>query len=626
MLHKTSLIITTSIIGGCKLTTNNKAGIRSSVGSERYASTAYQAWLRYEKLPAELADAYVQLCSKIYAAGNVAEDPVLRSAQEELLEGLQSMLGQKPELTDTAGDAALLAGTLDQPEIAGLIDKNEAAKVDEEGYLLRTVLTGGSRKLVIAGTTSKGVLYGVFHFLRILQTRGRIDTLSVIENPANKLRMINHWDNMDGSIERGYAGGSIFYRDHAFIEDLSRVRDYARLMAAVQLNAVVINNVNVHETETKLITKEFLPQVARVAEVFRAYGIRLYLSINFAAPIQAGGLETADPLDPQVRRWWQERAKEIYEHVPDFGGFLVKADSEHRPGPFTYGRDHADGANMLAEALEPYGGIVIWRCFVYNCMQDWRDRSTDRAKAAYDHFRPLDGQFHERVILQIKNGPMDFQVREPVSPLFGGLTRTNQMLELQITQEYTGQQIHLCYLVPQWKEVVDFDTYAAGEGSTVARTVSGKLFNRPLGGFAGVANIGNDENWTGHLLAQANFYGYGRLAWKPTLTSEEITDEWVRITFGHDPQVVETISRMLLESWSIYENYTAPLGVGWMVNPGHHYGPNVDGYEYSRWGTYHFADCHGIGVDRTVKTGTGYTAQYHEPHASRYESLRGMPG
>lgn len=625
MLHKTSLIITTSIIGGCKLTTNNKAGIRSSVGSERYASTAYQAWLRYEKLPAELADAYVQLCSKIYAAGNVAEDPVLRSAQEELLEGLQSMLGQKPELTDTAGDAALLAGTLDQPEIAGLIDKNEAAKVDEEGYLLRTVLTGGSRKLVIAGTTSKGVLYGVFHFLRILQTRGRIDTLSVIENPANKLRMINHWDNMDGSIERGYAGGSIFYRDHAFIEDLSRVRDYARLMAAVQLNAVVINNVNVHETETKLITKEFLPQVARVAEVFRAYGIRLYLSINFAAPIQAGGLETADPLDPQVRRWWQERAKEIYEHVPDFGGFLVKADSEHRPGPFTYGRDHADGANMLAEALEPYGGIVIWRCFVYNCMQDWRDRSTDRAKAAYDHFRPLDGRFHERVILQIKNGPMDFQVREPVSPLFGGLTRTNQMLELQITQEYTGQQIHLCYLVPQWKEVVDFDTYAAGEGSTVARTVSGKLFNRPLGGFAGVANIGNDENWTGHLLAQANFYGYGRLAWKPTLTSEEITDEWVRITFGHDPQVVETISRMLLESWSIYENYTAPLGVGWMVNPGHHYGPNVDGYEYSRWGTYHFADCHGIGVDRTVKTGTGYTAQYHEPHASRYESLEECP-
>lgn len=625
MLHKTSLIITTSIIGGCKLTTNNKAGIRSSVGSERYASTAYQAWLRYEKLPAELADAYVQLCSKIYAAGNVAEDPVLRSAQEELLEGLQSMLGQKPELTDTAGDAALLAGTLDQPEIAGLIDKNEAAKVDEEGYLLRTVLTGGSRKLVIAGTTSKGVLYGVFHFLRILQTRGRIDTLSVIENPANKLRMINHWDNMDGSIERGYAGGSIFYRDHAFIEDLSRVRDYARLMAAVQLNAVVINNVNVHETETKLITKEFLPQVARVAEVFRAYGIRLYLSINFAAPIQAGGLETADPLDPQVRRWWQERAKEIYEHVPDFGGFLVKADSEHRPGPFTYGRDHADGANMLAEALEPYGGIVIWRCFVYNCMQDWRDRSTDRAKAAYDHFRPLDGRFHERVILQIKNGPMDFQVREPVSPLFGGLTRTNQMLELQITQEYTGQQIHLCYLVPQWKEVVDFDTYAAGEGSTVARTVSGELFNRPLGGFAGVANIGNDENWTGHLLAQANFYGYGRLVWKPTLTSEEITDEWVRITFGHDPQVVETISRMLLESWSIYENYTAPLGVGWMVNPGHHYGPNVDGYEYSRWGTYHFADCHGIGVDRTVKTGTGYTAQYHEPHASRYESLEECP-
>jgi alpha-glucuronidase len=437
--------------------------------------------------------------------------------------------------------------------------------------------------------------------------------------------MMNHWDNADGSIERGYSGQSIFYQNGEITHQTDRIRDYARMLASIGINRISINNVNVHETETSFVTEQCLPDVVRIADVFRNYGIQLFLSINFASPIEIGGLDTADPLDQRVRAWWSKIVDSIYAYIPDFGGFLVKADSEHRPGPFTYGRDHADGANMLGDTLKPYGGLVIWRCFVYNCMQDWRDRSTDRAKAAYDHFKPLDGAFHDNVILQIKNGPMDFQVREPVSPLFGALSQTNQVMEFQITQEYTGQQKHLCYLVPQWKEVIDFDTHLRGEGSTVSRIASGNLYNSKLAGYAAVSNVGDDMNWTGHHLAQANLYGYGRLIWNPELTPEAITDEWIRLTFNNDVLVVKVIQDMLMKSWTIYENYTSPLGIGWMITPNHHYGPDVDGYEYSRWGTYHFADRDGIGVDRTVATGTGYTAQYAQPNANMYESLDKCP-
>jgi alpha-glucuronidase len=552
---------------------------------------------------------------------------VLESAAVELSEGIASMLGIAPVRSGRQTKThAILLGVLGRsPEIDNVIDVQTSDLLEEEGFLVKTVVKEERSCIVLGGKSDKGVLYAAFQLLKLMQLGKSLDDLAVVENPKNGLRMMNQWDNMDGSIERGYAGKSIFYKNNEIVSDKTRIRDYARLLASVGINAIAINNVNVHHYETMLITDTYLPEVARIADVFRVYGIRTFLSINYASPIEVGGLPTADPLDPDVKQWWKEIAANIYRHIPDFGGFLVKADSEFRPGPFTYGRDHADGANVLAEALQPHGGLVIWRCFVYNCLQDWRDRSTDRAKAAYDHFMPLDGKFHENVILQIKNGPMDFQVREPVSPLFGGLANTNQILELQITQEYTGQQKHLCFLVPQWKEVLEFDTYAKGEGSTIAEIASGSLFGRKYGGFAGVSNIGDDLNWTGHLLAQANLYGFGRLAWNPGLSSEEIAKEWIVMTFGGDPEVVETVSRMLLDSWAIYENYTAPLGVGWMVNPGHHYGPNVDGYEYSKWGTYHFADCHGIGVDRTVKSGTGYTAQYHAPQSDRYESLEDCP-
>ncbi|WP_274649583.1 alpha-glucuronidase family glycosyl hydrolase [Paenibacillus humicola] len=595
---------------------------------EWQAETGYECWLRYARLEdGKLRDTYASVCGEIVTAAGQSE--VIRAAVEELTAALEGMTGTAPLVSsETSGRRFVAIGTFGGGlgAVDAAADPQTVESLGEEGYVIRSLPDGGGAGCIaIAGKTDRGALYGVFHFIRLLQQGADPDKLAVTESPKNGLRMINHWDNMDGSIERGYAGRSFFYRDNEMTEDLTRIRDYARLLASAGLNAVSINNVNVHQHETLLVTGAYLPKVKQIADVFRAYGIRLFLSVNFAAPIQIGGLDSADPLDPDVKKWWRETASGIYRCIPDFGGFLVKADSEFRPGPFTYGRDHADGANMLAEALEPHGGIVIWRCFVYNCLQDWRDRSTDRARAAYDHFKPLDGKFMPNVILQIKNGPMDFQVREPVSPLFGGLMETNQVLELQITQEYTGQQKHLCYLVPQWKEVLDFDTHARGEGSTVAEAASGALFNRPLGGFAAVSNVGDDENWTGHLLAQANFYGFGRLAWNPSLTSEEIAREWICMTFAADKETEDVIAGMLLRSWSIYESYTAPLGVGWMVNPNHHYGPNVDGYEYSKWGTYHFSDCRGIGVDRTAATGTGYTAQYHEPHAGFYESLAECP-
>lgn len=584
----------------------------------------YACWLRYPYITDDqIRQNYSSWLSSIVAD---RQEPLIDTAVAELIRGTASLIGEEPQLVEmTAADerAVLIASRGQHPIIDTLLD--EAGSLNAEGYLIRAVHDQAQQWLVIAAESPKGCLYGVFHLLRLLQVGTDVSKLDIAEQPVNELRMINHWDNMDGSIERGYAGKSIFYSNNEIVKDLSRIQDYARLLASIGINAITLNNVNVHEVETRLIDKSLLPEVAGIADILRKYGIQTFLSINYASPIQLGGLPNADPLDSDVRNWWAEKAKEIVQYIPDFGGVVVKADSEFRPGPFTYGRNHADGANMLGGAFGPVGGLVIWRCFVYNCLQDWRDRSTDRARAAYDHFKPLDGQFLDNVILQIKNGPVDFQVREPVSPLFGGMKETNQVLELQITQEYTGQQRHVCYLVPQWKEVLDFDTYAQGEGSTVAHIVDGSLFNRKHAGFAAVSNIGDDRNWTGHVLAQANWYGYARLAWNPGLETAVITDEWVRLTFGNDEQVVAVVTEMLHKSWSIYESYTAPLGVGWMVNPEHHYGPNVDGYEYAKWGTYHFADCHGIGVDRTKATGTGYAAQYHSPQFDRYESLESCP-
>ena len=421
--------------------------------------------------------------------------------------------------------------------------------------------------------------------------------------------------------------------------------DYARLIASVGINAVVINNVNVKQAASYMITDRYFEKLAELGEIFAGYGIGLYLSLNYASTIEIGGMESADPLDEDVKVWWKEKMAEVFKKIPTLKGFLVKADSEGRPGPFTYGRTQADGANMLADIAKEHGAIIIWRCFVYNCRQDWRDKKTDRARAGYDNFMPMDGDYHDNVILQIKNGPMDFQIREPISPLFGGLRKTNQMLEVQIAQEYTGQQIDLCYLIPMFKEILEFRTYCtdekdknwsdiedigndgsynAGNSDTVADIISGRTFGSRYSGIAAVTNTGNDFNWTGDYLAGANLFGFGRLAFDTGLSSAEIAEEFIRMTISGDDDTVDTIKRILLPSRAIYEKYTCPLGIGWMVKPNTHYGCSVDGYEYDRWGTYHRADHLGLGVDRTDK-GTGYALQYNEPNASIYNSAEKCP-
>jgi len=566
-----------------------------------------KAWLNYKKIDGMEE---TKLLDEIYYYW---EDPIIVNAAAELETALTKMqeISVTSRRIEKGEEAKLPSGVILQVE--------ESSSLDKEGYRI----TREENKIFIEGKEPTGVLYGAFHLIRLIGCGESIERLAIEEAPSNPNRMLNHWDNIDGSIERGYAGKSIFFdKENILLND--RTRDYARLCASVGINGVVINNVNVRGAATRLITKEYLPQLKKMADIFHGYGIKLFLSLNFAAPMEIGGLTLADPLDSQVITWWKGAFKEIYEYIPDFGGFLVKADSEGRPGPFTYHRTHAEGANMLAEIIKPYGGIIVWRCFVYNCKQDWRDRLTDRAKAGYDNFMPLDGKFNDNVILQIKNGPMDFQVREPVSPLLGGLRHTNQILEVQVTQEYTGQQRHVCYLIPMWEEVLKFKTYCGEKADTVADIVSGRTFYQTNCGMAGVANIGNDENWTGHDLAAANWYGFGRISWDTTLTAEEIAKEWILMTFSDDERVIENITGILMNSWPAYEKYTSPLGIGWMVNPGHHYGPNVDGYEYDRWGTYHRADCKGIGVERG-QAGTGYTLQYHEPNASMYEKIETCP-
>ena len=529
---------------------------------------------------------------------------IIESAVKEYVLAMEGLAGRRPKVTADKTSAGVRL----------LVDEDTVSGAD--GYRI----AGENGGYTICGQSPSGVLYGVFHFLR-MAAGGELSQLPVEIVPAMPLRMMNHWDNMDGSIERGYSGESFFYKDYEILWD-ERLEHYTRMMASIGINGIVINNVNVHEKETYLITDTYLQKVKQYADLFQRYGIKLYTSVNFAAPMELAGFDNCDPLESQVAEWWKETTAHVYEVIPEFGGYLVKADSEGRPGPFTYGRTHADGANMLARALAPHGGIVIWRCFVYNCGQDWRDKKTDRARAAYDNFIHLDGCFDENVVLQIKNGPMDFQVREPVSPLFGALKKTNMILEVQIAQEYTGQQIDLCYLPPMWREILDFDTYAEGKGITVSNIVRGAAYGQKFCGMAAVINTGNDKNWTGTDLAAANTYGYGRLAMEPAMSCEAIAKEWTDLTLG--AKVEKDVVDMLMKSWSTYEKYTAPLGIGWMVSPHYHYGPDIDGYEYDRWGTYHRADCRGLGVDRTP-AGTGYTEQYNEPWKTIYADVEQCP-
>lgn len=588
------------------------------------AETGHAAWLAYPRL--DTPDGQ-KLASTIPAVVIVGGDSkVERSAAEELERGLLGILGRRTRLEyrmqPFRPSNVILIGTI--AEIRRLLPDVILPELpNSESYYLRTVTSHGTRYIVIAGASDRGALYGSFDLLRHIGLRQPVDHLDEQKTPYAPVRWINHWDNLDGSIERGYGGRSMFFDQDAVRGDLSRVRDYARLLASLGINGCSINNVNANP---KILSSKWLPQIVRIAEVFRKWGIRLALSVDLGSPKLLGGMDTFDPSDPRVAAWWKEKADEIYRAIPDLAGFVMKADSEGRVGPSAYGRTHADAANTVARALAPHGGLLFYRAFVYNHHLDWRDLKNDRARAAYDNFHPLDGKFDDNVLIQIKNGPIDFQVREPASPLFAGLEKTNEAIELEITQEYFGQARHTVYLAPMWKEVLDTDLYAGQPGTPVKALASGKVFNRPVGGFVGVSNAGMDPNWVGNHLSQANLYAFGRLAWNPDLTSDQILAEWSEQTFGHDPRVNQVIHSIQANSYRTYEDYTGPLGLQTLTDIlGTHYGPAVGACERNGWGQWHRSDEKGTGMDRTVVTGTGYIGQYRPPLADEYESLATCP-
>ncbi len=586
------------------------------------AETGEAAWLRYAPLAGNAARRDESALPRtLVALGDAA--PILK-ARDEIVLGVRGMLGR--ELTIAAqvpAGGAIVVGTLARVRDA-LPQLDLRDGIGPDGFRLKTALHNGARVIVIAGESERGALYGAFAWLRRIATNEAIATLDETQVPYAPLRWVNEWNNIDGSIERGYGGRSIFWDAGHIRQDLSRVAEYGRLLASLGINGISINSVNANPV---VLSPELLPEVVRVAEVLRPWGIRLALAIDFGSPQSLGKLPTYDPLDPSVIAWWKARADDIYKAIPDFGGFVLKADSEGRVGPSAYGRTHADAANVVARALAPHGGVIFYRGFVYDHHMDWNNPKNDRARAAYDNFHPLDGQFDENAIVQIKHGPIDFQVREPASPLVGALERTNEAIELQITQEYMGQARHTVFLVPMWKETLDFDLHVgAGGPSPVKAIVAGRTFHRPTGGFVGVSNVGLAPNWFNNHLSQANLYGFGRLAWNPDLTSRQIAGEWTRLTFGNDPRVLETVTRIQLDSWRTYENYTGPLGLQTLTDiVGNHYGVAVEASERNGWGQWHRADEKGVGMDRNVVTGTGFIGQYSPPVRAMYESLESCP-
>ena len=577
----------------------------------------YELWLRYVPVAADHAAGYRARATELVVP---AATPTAQATRDELQRGLGGLLGKPPPLAARAGrEGAILVGTpasLPQLVALGL----DLSGLGEEGYLLRSVRIDGRPATVVAANTDTGALYGAFRLLRLVQTAQPLDGLDIREAPRLKLRLLNHWDNLDRYVERGYAGESIWDWHKLPGWKDPRYTDYARANASIGINGTVLNNVN---TSAQALTPLYLRKAAALAEVFRPYGIKVYLSARFSAPIEIGGLETADPLDPAVRQWWKDKAAEIYRIIPGVGGFLVKANSEGQPGPQDYGRSHADGANMLAEALAPHGGIVMWRAFVYS-----HEEPDDRHKQAYNEFVPHDGSFAPNVLVQVKNGAIDFQPREPFHPLFGAMPKTPLMMEFQITKEYLGFATHLAYLAPLYEETLRADTYAQGPGSTVARVIDGSLDGHVLTGMAGVANIGSDRNWSGSHFDQANWFAFGRLAWNPDLESAAIAGDWVRMTFSNDPAVVEPVVAMMMGAREAVVDYMTPLGLHHLMGRGHHYGPGpwVSGGPRADWTSvyYHRADAQGIGFDRSA-SGSNAVAQYVPPVAGRFGNVDTVP-
>jgi len=567
------------------------------------AEDGYRLWLRYDKITdAGLRAAYLNSCKNLVLD---AKSPTLVAAKAELLEGLSGLLNTKINVISSVQNNTILVGTPTSSKQIADLNLSELAGLSKEGFVIKTKMIAGNNCIVIAANSNLGVLYGSFRLLQLLQTHQPITQLAIVSAPKIQVRILNHWDNMNTTVERGYAGYSL-WRWH-YLPDLldQRYTDYARANASIGINGTVISNVNAN---AQMLTKDYLIKVAALANVFRPYGIKVYLSAKFSAPIEIGKLKTADPFDAQVKDWWKKKVDEIYSYIPDFGGFLVKANSEGQPGPQNYQRTHADGANLLADALAPHGGIVMWRAFVYS-----NETPTDRTKQAYNEFKPFDGQFKSNVIVQVKNGPLDFQPREPFHPLFGAMPKTPLMMEFQITQEYLGQATQLVYEAPLMKEVLDADTYSNGNGSTVAKIIDGSIEHPQITGIAGVSNIGDDRNWCGHPFAQANWFAFGKLAWDHQLSAATIADEWIKMTYTNDAAFVATTKKMMLDSREIMVHYMTPLGLHHIMGDGHHYGPSPWSDKLGRadWNPvyYHRADSVGLGFNRT-KTGSNALEQY----------------
>jgi alpha-glucuronidase len=585
----------------------------------------YELWLRYRRVesPALLERYRRQLGSIVLLDARGSESasvlgarPVLAAAVAELQKGLGELLGRSIGLgSDPSAPGALLLGHIGAP---GLEEFQPFSAVGREGFVLRAIARSRPRT-ALAGGSDQGILYGAFQLLRLLQTGAAIESLSQTSRPRLKLRLLNHWDNLDRTVERGYAGFSL-WNWHELPDVLDpRYRDYARACASIGINGSVLTNVNANAL---VLTDAYVDKCAALAEVFRAYGIRVYLTARFSAPMELDGLRSADPRDADVRGWWRQRVDAIYRRIPDFGGFVVKANSEGQPGPQNYGRSHAEGANLLADALAEHGGVLMWRAFVYD-----HEVPVDRAKQAYDEFAPLDGTFRSNVLVQVKNGPIDFQPREPHHPLFGALPKTPLLLELQLTQEYLGCATHLAFLAPLFKECLDVDTHAQGPQSTVAHVIDGSLHGHALTGMCAVSNIGTERNWCGHPFAAANWYAFGRLAWDPSLSSRAIAEEWLRMTFSAEPRFVARATQMMLDSREAVVDYMTPLGLHHQMAWSHHYGPGpwiAEGRPDWTSVYYHRADARGIGFDRT-QTGSNAVAQYFEPLRSEYGNLERCP-
>jgi alpha-glucuronidase len=585
-----------------------------------FSQTDYKLWMQYNKVQDQtLLLEYNTNINGIVALG---DSKIIQIATKELETGLLGLLGKSISNNKINNSKnSVLIGTEKTLKNEVLVQvKKELSSINNEGFVVKSIVSKGEKQILITAKTDIGVLYGVYNLLKLLQTNQNITNLNVVDSPKINVRILNHWDNLNGTVERGYAGSSIWNWQKLpdFIDQ--RYIDYARANASIGINGTVLNNVNANAL---ILTPQYLEKVTALANTFRPYGIKVYLTARFSAPIEIGKLKTADPYNPEVIKWWKDKTNEIYDSIPDFGGFVIKANSEGQPGPQNYGRNHVDGANMLADALAPHGGIVMWRAFVYS-----EHDTDDRAKQAYSEFVPYDGKFRDNVIVQVKNGAIDFQPREPFHPMFGAMPKTPLMMEFQITQEYLGFSTHLVFLPKLYQEVLESDTHRKGKKSTVAQVIDGSLDHHTLTGIAGVANIGSDLNWSGHPFAQANWYGFGRLAWNPYLDSETIAEEWLRMTFSNDEKFVNPVKKMMLESKEAAVNYMTPLGLHHIMDTGHHYGPGpwVSNLPRPEWNPvyYHKADKNGIGFDRSV-TGSNATAQYSQELAKEFDDVSTCP-